>query len=162
MSFAVARILSGIVVVGAVAFGGAGAAQAQALTQVVGQGSLALGGLMTFTPPVDTTQFAQFEVDTTATDMTIMVTDDQHNIVCQTSLPNSSTQTCGWLPVSGASYTVSVMRPASAEAIAAAQSATVAANAGIDPNAITATLTNEQNGLGGATEEFKLSQPASN
>jgi len=154
MSFAGARILAGIAVVGAVAFGGPQAAEAD----VVGQGSLALGGLVTFTPAVDSTQFAQFEVNSSATDLTMMVSDDQNTIVCQTTVTTLGSQSCGWVPVSGANYTVYVMRPASADAIAAAQAATVSPDAGSDGANVAA----NQNGLGGATEDFVLSTPAAN
>ena len=151
MLFARARILTGIMVVGVVAFGGPVAAQAAS----VNTGTVADGGLVSFTPAIDNEQWAQFELDSAATDLTMQVVDDQNNVICQTSLPNSGTQICGWMPTNGAAYTVQVMRPASAAAIAAASAA-------VDPNAVAPVSfeagTTADSGLGGATEDFSLTQ----
>ena len=156
MSFAGARILAGIVVVGVVAV----AVSETANAQTVNSGSVANGGLQSFNYTLDPTQWAQFELDSTAADLTMLVVDDQNSIVCQTSMPNSGNQNCGWMPVAGVVYTVQVQRPASEAAIAAAAAVAIdpLANANAVPGATPVAAPGTDSGLGGATEDFTLSQ----
>jgi hypothetical protein len=112
MSFAGARILTGIMLVGAVAAAQPGIAYAQSCNG----GSANAGDVQPFNPTIDYTQLAQFTLDSAGADITMLVVDDQNNVACDASAIMASHLSCNWMPVQGASYTVQVMRPAPAVA----------------------------------------------
>jgi hypothetical protein len=124
MAIAGWKTLGSVVLVGAMA-----AALPQVAFAVEGcqGGKIAAGGVEVFNFGVD--QFAQFSLDSSAKDLSMLAIDDQGNVVCETPIPNTGHQVCTWLPQSGASYTLQVLRPASQADIAAAQAASAAAAA---------------------------------
>jgi len=122
MLFAGARILTGIVIVGGLIAGQETAAFAQSCNS----GTANVGDVLPVTLSVDSSQLAQFTLDTSGTDITMLIMDDQNNIACDTSTISASHLSCNWMPVSGATYTGQVMR-AAAPADAASTSGTTPA-----------------------------------
>ena len=120
MSFAGAKFLTGIMVAGVVALAQPGAAFAQ----VCNSGTANAGDVQPFTPAIDYSQLAQFTLDSSGSDITMLVVDDQNNVACDASAIAASHLSCNWMPVQGASYTVQVMRPAPAAADPAAAAET--------------------------------------
>jgi len=110
MSFAGAKILTGIMLVGAVVAAQPGIAYAQSCNS----GSANVGDVQPINPTIDYTQLAQFTLDSSGADITMLVVDDQNNVACDASAIAASHLSCNWMPVQGASYTVQVMRPAPA------------------------------------------------
>lgn len=108
MSFAGARILTGIMMAGVAALAQPEAAFAQACNG----GSANVGDVQPFTPAISYSQLAQFTLDSSGADITMLVVDDQNNVACDASAVMASHLSCNWMPVQGASYTVQVMRPA--------------------------------------------------
>jgi hypothetical protein len=89
----------------------------------------------------------------------MIVTDDQQNVACQTQLAVTGHLSCSWMPVSGATYTVTVMRPASPDAIAAAETAAATPVSASGDGESTAA--GGSNGIGGPAESFDLCQQSS-
>ena len=104
MLFAGARILTGIMMVGAVAASLPEAAYAQSCNN----GSLAAGDVKSFSYTLDADRAAQFTLDNVANDMSLLVVDDQSNVVCETSISDAGAQSCSWQPMAGAVYTAQV------------------------------------------------------
>ena len=108
MSFAGVRILSRIVLVGAVF-----AAEPEvAFAQSCNGGSANPGDVLPVTLSLDNSQLAQYTLDSAATDISMLIVDDQSNVACDTSMVSANHLSCNWMPVPGATYTVQVMRPA--------------------------------------------------
>ena len=124
MLFARKRILAGIVVVSAVAWVVPEAAYA---VEGCTSGSVALGGVQTYQYTLDSTQMAKLTLSSASDSLTMHVVDDQSNVACETSLPNSGHQVCSWQPASGATYTVQVLLPASAATLAGSSDGSVSA-----------------------------------
>lgn len=123
MLLAKSRILAGIAIVSVVAVSVPQAAYAVGCADgsaPVSGGSIASGGIQPFGLLTDSSQLAKYTLVSTATDLAMQVIDDQQNTVCDTALSGAGNPTCSWMPVSGASYTVQVMRPATPAAIAVA------------------------------------------
>jgi len=109
MSFAGAKILSGIMLVGAVIVAQPVAAYAQSCNG----GSANAGDVLPFNPAIDYSQLAQFTLDSSATDVSMLIVDDQNNVACDTSQISANHLSCNWMPSAGATYTVQVLRPVS-------------------------------------------------
>jgi hypothetical protein len=111
------RILAGIVLISSAAGFAPEVAYAD---DVCTSGSIKAGATTTFTYNLDASKRSHFLLDTDQQDVAMQIVDDANNIACQTSLPNPGHQTCGWMPVEGAVYTVTLLRPLATTAADAA------------------------------------------
>ena len=75
-------------------------------------GSVALGQFKASSYVLDSAEMAQFTLDSTALDLALVVKDDQENVACESSTTVSGHLACSWMPDSGVTYSVQVLRPA--------------------------------------------------
>ena len=126
--------LLGIVLISSAAGVAPQAAYAQ---PVCSSGVVASGATQTQTFTLDASMRSHFTLEASEQDVVLEVIDDANNVACATSLPNPGYQTCGWMPVDGATYTARVLRPlpttvanASESPIPVADSASASNNVG--------------------------------
>ncbi len=108
------RILAGIVFISSTA----GLVPQVAYAEpVCSNGTIAVGATEKFTFNLDSSMRAHFTLDADKQDVAMQIVDDAKNVACRTSLPNPGHQTCGWMPVDGAVYTVNIIRPLATDLI---------------------------------------------